>query len=78
MPFVSREVWPQGLAGRIPPALLDGRLAREAGGELSPASAVALCGNPQMVRDTLALLQARGLRKHLRRAPGQICSENYW
>lgn len=78
VPFVSREAWSQGLSGRIPPALADGRLEREVGSALSLSSAVALCGNPQMVRDTLALLQTRGLHKHLRRAPGQICSENYW
>ena len=78
VPFVSREPWAEGLSGRIPLALADGRLERVVGAALTPASTVALCGNPQMVRDTLTLLQARGLHKHLRRAPGQICSENYW
>ena len=37
-----------------------------------------LCGNPQMVRDCQQVLQARGLQKNLRRAPGQISQENYW
>ena len=37
-----------------------------------------LCGNPQMVEDTTAVLVERGLKKHRRRDPGQITVENYW
>jgi ferredoxin--NADP+ reductase len=37
-----------------------------------------LCGNPAMVTDVTAVLEARGLRKHRRRAPGHITVETYW
>ncbi len=42
-------------------------------------SHVMLCGNPQMVRDTQQLLkEQREMRKHLRRKPGHMTSEQYW
>jgi ferredoxin--NADP+ reductase len=37
-----------------------------------------LCGNPDMVKDVQAALVERGLRKHRRRAPGQITVETFW
>ena len=79
VPFVTREQWPVGLHGRIPDAIVDGRFEAHVGLTLDPASSqVMLCGNPAMVKETLQVLQSRGLRKHLRREPGQISMENYW
>ena len=79
MPFVTRELWPVGIHGRIPDAIADGRFEAHVGLTLDPASSqVMLCGNPAMVKETLQVLQSRGLRKHLRREPGQISMENYW
>ncbi|MCP4956887.1 MAG: ferredoxin--NADP reductase [Photobacterium aquimaris] len=78
-PFVSREPAPLCLTGRIPQAIADGLLERHVGLYLSAEnSQVMLCGNPQMVRDTKAVLEAKGLTKNLRRAPGQITMEHYW
>jgi ferredoxin/flavodoxin---NADP+ reductase len=37
-----------------------------------------LCGNPEMVKDTKAALEAKGFEKNLRRKPGQITMEHYW
>jgi ferredoxin--NADP+ reductase len=37
-----------------------------------------ICGNPDMVRDTQAVLRARGLQRNRRGKPGQITVENYW
>jgi ferredoxin--NADP+ reductase len=37
-----------------------------------------LCGNPDMLKDVQAVLAGRGLRKHRRRAPGQITVESFW
>jgi ferredoxin--NADP+ reductase len=37
-----------------------------------------LCGNPDMLKDSTAVLLARGLRKHRRRSPGQISVESFW
>ena len=76
---VSRETASGALAGRVPAAIGDGRLERAAGAELSAArSQLMLCGNPAMVSDVTAALEARGMRKHRRRAPGHITVETYW
>ena len=37
-----------------------------------------ICGNPDMVRDTVAVLETRGLKKNRRRDPGHITTEQYW
>ncbi len=78
-PFVSREPAPLCLTSSIPQAIADGLLERHVGLYLSAEhSQVMLCGNPQMVRDTKAVLEAKGLTKNLRRTPGQITMEHYW
>lgn len=67
------------LNGRIPGLLRDGSLEARSGCELSAAGAqVMLCGNPDMVTDMTTALAERGMKKHRRRAPGQITVENYW
>lgn len=77
--FVSREAVEGVLAGRVTEAIRDGRLERAARAELSAArSHVMLCGNPAMVSDVTAALEARAMRKHRRRAPGHITVETYW
>jgi ferredoxin--NADP+ reductase len=77
--FVSREKHAGSLEGRIPAAVADGRLEAAAGVALSAdTSRVMLCGNPDMLKDASAALQARGLRKHRRRAPGHIVVESFW
>jgi len=77
--FVSREAAAGSLAGRIPAALRDGRLEAAAGASLSAeASQVLLCGNPGMLKDASAALAERGMRKHRRRAPGNVTTESFW
>lgn len=77
--FVSREAHAGSLAGRIPAGIRDGRLEAAAGAALGPERAqVLLCGNPDMVKDVIAELAQRGMRKHRRRAPGQITTEAFW
>jgi ferredoxin--NADP+ reductase len=79
VPFMSREQSDFTLHGRIPQAVTDGRLEARASISFSATdSQVMLCGNPQMVEDTTAVLIERGLKKHRRRDPGQITVENYW
>lgn len=77
---VSREQSHGSLYGRIPQLIANGALESAAGHPLSPEqSHVMLCGNPQMVADTRAvLIESRAMRKHLRRKPGHVSSENYW
>ena len=76
--FVSREPHPGSLAGRIPAAIRDGRLEAAAETFAAERSQFMLCGNPDMVKDVTAALVERGLRKHRRRAPGQITVETFW
>lgn len=77
---VSRETVAGSLTGRLPALIADGSLEVAIGQAFIPEeSHVMLCGNPQMVRDTQKLLQeSRTMRKHLRRKPGHITSEQYW
>jgi ferredoxin/flavodoxin---NADP+ reductase len=76
---VSRGAHADALPGRIPDLIRDGRLEARAGLALAAANSHAmLCGNPAMVEDTQKVLEARGMRRHRRREPGQITVETYW
>lgn len=79
LPLVTRERAPGCLHGRITTLLSSGELERAAGLPLSPEhSRLMLCGNPQMIDDTRALLKQRDLQLSLTRRPGQVAVENYW
>lgn len=79
IPTVTREQGPGALHGRITTLIESGELEREAGVELTPEhSRVMLCGNPQMIDDTRALLKKRHMSLSLTRRPGQVAVENYW
>jgi ferredoxin--NADP+ reductase len=76
---VSREDVPGALRGRIPALVRDGRLEAQAGlGLAARTSQVMLCGNPDMLKDTTAVLAERGMRKNRRRTPGHITVESFW
>ncbi|MCY1289101.1 Flavodoxin/ferredoxin--NADP reductase [compost metagenome] len=79
IPVVTREEVPGALHGRITTLIGNGELERAAGLELTPEhSRVMLCGNPQMIDDTRAVLKARDMNLSLSRRPGQVAVENYW
>lgn len=79
LPLVTREPWPDALPMRIPQALAEGTLCRQLGVTLDPVQdRVLLCGNPDMVADSLATLETLGFARHRRREPGQVLMENYW
>ena len=79
LPLVTRERAPGCLHGRVTTLLESGELERAAGLSLSPEhSRLMLCGNPQMIEDTRALLKRRDLQLSLSRRPGQVAVENYW
>jgi ferredoxin/flavodoxin---NADP+ reductase len=79
VPVVSREARAEALQGRIPELLKNGKIQQLAGQTLNAEdSQVMLCGNPDMIQDSLNLLTDLGLSKHLRRSPGQITMERYW
>lgn len=79
VPVISREKRSGALQGRIPELLQSGKIQQLAGQSLNAEdSQVMLCGNPDMIHDSLTLLTTMGLSKHLRRSPGQITMERYW
>ena len=79
IPFVSREATGFAIQDRVPAAIADRRLEERAGFEFDAAgSQVMICGNPAMVRDTVQVLEGRGMKKNKRRDPGQITTEQYW
>ncbi|MCS6997176.1 MAG: ferredoxin--NADP reductase [Casimicrobiaceae bacterium] len=79
VPIVSREDHPGALRGRIPALITSGELEARAGLTIERERChVMLCGNPGMLADTTAVLEARGLTKHRLRKPGQITTEAYW
>ncbi len=76
---LSLEAANAAIAGRIPAAIKDGRLEQQFGLTLNAVhSRLMVCGNPAMVKDSLAILKQRGLAKNLRRSPGQVTVERYW
>ena len=79
IPFVSREETEFAMQGRIPAAIDSGKLEEKANLQISPElSQVMMCGNPDMLVDTRNALKEKGLKKNLRRTPGQITTESYW
>ncbi|NWL79181.1 ferredoxin--NADP(+) reductase [Pseudomonas taiwanensis] len=79
IPVVTREEVPGALHGRITTLIENGELEQAAGLELTPEhSRVMLCGNPQMIDDTRAVLKKRDMNLSLTRRPGQVAVENYW
>lgn len=79
VPFVSREQTEGAIHGRIPAALLNGKLEAALGQTLSAErSHVMLCGNPGMVQDASQILSQRGFQTHSASQPGQLSYESYW
>ena len=79
IPVVTREQVPGALHRRITTLIENGELEHFAGLELTPEhSRVMLCGNPQMIDDTRAVLKKRDMHLSLSRRPGQVAVENYW
>lgn len=79
IPFVTREDTDFAIKARVPAAIEDGQLEQWAGIPINASdSQVMICGNPDMVSDTVAVLEARGMKKNRRRDPGHITTEQYW
>lgn len=79
VPIVSREAVEGKLQGHIPDLIASGELSNRADVQFSPCSSfVMLCGNPAMIKDTLPVLQERGLEKFRVNTGGNIIYERYW
>lgn len=77
-PIVTREAHSGALSKRLPELIQSGELQSACQQSLTNRSQVMLCGNPQMITDTKAVLEGLGLSKNLRRSPGNITVEQYW
>lgn len=78
VPFITREDCADGLGQRIPACIENGSLEQRVGLTLGPEQAhVLLCGNANMLNDTLACLEKRGMKRHRRREPGHVGMEKY-
>ena len=79
IPIVSREEHLGALRGRIPALINDGQLEGAAGLTIEPETThIMLCGNQDMIADARTALAEKGLKKHLRRKPGHITTEQYF
>ena len=79
VPVVSREDGAVGLQGRITDHIQAKTLFSHV--DLTPTPNTAqfmICGNPDMVKDTSALLIEQGYRRNRRKEPGHITVEQYW
>lgn len=82
VPTATREpdasAW-QGLRGRVQHALEESTYQELVGSLLAPqACHVFLCGNPDMIRNVSAMLEARGFTAHSKTQPGNLHYERYW
>ena len=67
------------LTGRIPALIESGALEAKAGAAFTPESArLLLCGNPDFIRETRALMKARGIVSPRLGKPGQLLVESLW
>ena len=77
--IVTREPVPGTLRDRVTKLLANGVLEENIGLKLDhDRSRIMLCGNPEMVEDSRAILTARGFRLSRRGEPGHLAVENYW
>lgn len=78
LPCISRNPHDNAFHGRVTEALRSGHLEQHCQRQLDPEhSHVLLCGRKDMIVEMSELLLERGLRKHLRKEPGQVSSEKY-
>lgn len=66
------------LTGHVQDHVASGRLARQLDGPIDASLVVMLCGNPAMIKDMTAALEAVGLARHKKSKAGQIITERYW
>ncbi|KZE34932.1 ferredoxin--NADP reductase [Crenobacter luteus] len=79
VPVVTREAVPGVLGQRVTALIANGELERRVGFAFDlERSRVMICGNPDMVDDTRAVLGERGFALSRRAVPGQLAVEQYW
>ena len=75
---VTREKKDGCLNLRIPAGLETKEIQNAANLEINSDSQFMICGNPDMINDTVELLGKQGLERNRRSKPGNITLEKYW
>ena len=78
IPTVTREKKDSFLNLRIPAGLKDSKFQEIAKLDITSKTQVMICGNPDMINDTVSLLEKSGLERNRRSKPGNITLEKYW
>lgn len=79
IPIVTRETGPDVLHERLPILIQNHALEQQSQLTLSShQSQVMLCGNPSMIKEVTAALEAKSLSLSHPGKPGNITIENYW
>ena len=74
----TREKITGRLEIRIPQAIENYSLEEIAGTKINHDSQFMICGNPDMINDTVEVLNKSGLERNRRSKPGNITLEKYW
>jgi ferredoxin--NADP+ reductase len=77
-PSQERLPW-RGETGHVQDIWNRGLIAKEWGITPKPNNThIFLCGNPNMINDTLAILKRDGFNEHTRKKPGEVHVEKWW
>ena len=78
IPTITREKSDGAFNVRIPEGLKKNLFQERAQLDITQDSQIMICGNPDMINDTVALLGESGLERNRRSKPGNITLEKYW
>jgi ferredoxin/flavodoxin---NADP+ reductase len=75
---VTREKINEILNVRLPNGINSGLFESIANIKISKKSQFMLCGNPNMIKDSISSLKSKGIEINRKSAPGNITLEKYW
>ena len=78
IPTITREKSDGAFNVRIPEGLKKNLFQERAQLDITQDSQIMICGNPDMINDTVTLLGESGLERNRRSKPGNITLEKYW
>ena len=78
IPTITREKNDGAFNVRIPEGLKKNLFQERAQLDITQDSQIMICGNPDMINDTVTLLGESGLERNRRSKPGNITLEKYW
>ena len=78
IPTITREKKDGAFNVRIPEGLKKNLFQEKAQLNITQDSQIMICGNPDMINDTVEFLGESGLERNRRSKPGNITLEKYW